>query len=424
MSANIRGITFAEQTVTPTDDAIVRRAMLSDGILSGCSITYSGSTLTLAAGYMIACGRIFQITAARNWAVVDATSGVARLVLTIDLTKTATESAFDQISFGIDYATAENGFVNLTQDDINIAGVRYQVAVAVVSLGAGGITGIISKLEKAEGGGGLNFKVVAGLTQPGSATENTIWVMTEKIGGYYFSATQPDSMQELDVWICTGQFSSVAFNALRKNAIQIYPISAKQMVGGVLVDVTAKSYLGGAWADWWNGELYDAGNEFSDVTGGWIGTPKGLSADANDAGTPIITRGSTSLTMQMPGPTGAMIHTAKKIDLSDYATLVFDGKVTGATDYSSLCSFYVWSDIGAYSPSNAVAREIIQRNVDGEIALDIAGLSGMYYIGFGLWTSSPVVDMRSMRLKRSESQQYDQYLADLQTAYQEGVNSV
>ena len=146
MSENFRGVTFAEQGVTPADDAIVRRAILPDGTLTGCEISYSGSMLTMAAGYIIACGRTFQHTTAQNWAVVDATSGFARLVLTIDLAKTATESTFDQINTAIEYATSEDGFVALEQQDINLSGTRYQIVAAVVSLGTGGITGIVSQL--------------------------------------------------------------------------------------------------------------------------------------------------------------------------------------------------------------------------------------------------------------------------------------
>lgn len=271
MSENIRGITFAEQAVTPADDAIVRRAILGDGVLTGCEVTYSGSTLTLAPGYIIACGRSFQITTAQNFAVVDATSGVARLLLTIDLTQTATEETFNQISFSIEYAAAEDGFVDLIQDDINLAGTKYQIVCAVVSLGTGGITGIVSKLERTEGGGGgLNFKVVPGLTQPGTASENTIWVTTERIGVWYFSATQPEGLQEWDVWFPTGTESDFAFNALRKNAVQVYPLSAKQMVGGALAAVTAMRYQGGEWVEWIpSGALFWRGDECIRTTGGW-----------------------------------------------------------------------------------------------------------------------------------------------------------
>lgn len=97
------------------------------------------------------------------------------------------------------------------------------------------------------GGAALNFKVVPGLTQPGTASENTIWVKTERIGAWYFSATQPEGLQEWDVWFPTGTASEVEFNAIKKNAVQVYPLSAKQLVSGALVDVTAKSYHNGEW---------------------------------------------------------------------------------------------------------------------------------------------------------------------------------
>lgn len=126
-------------------------------------------------------------------------------------------------------------------------------------------------INMAGGGGGaaLNFKVVPGLTQPGTASENTIWVKTEKINNWYFSATQPEGLQKWDVWFTTGTKSDFAFNALRKNGLHVYPLSAKQMVNGALVNVEAKSYQNGAWVYWWNGELYDYGNEWERKTGGW-----------------------------------------------------------------------------------------------------------------------------------------------------------
>lgn len=268
MSETIRGITFAEQSVTPADDAIVRRAILGDGVLTGCDISYSGSTLTMAAGYIIACGRTFQITAAQNWAVVDATSGVARLLLTMDLTKTATEDTFRQIDFSIEYASAADGFVDLIQEDINLSGTKYQIVVAVVSLGTGGITGIVSKLERTEGGGGLNFRVVDGLTQPGDPKENMIWVYTEGMTGWYMQPTKPENMQPGEVWISTGTGSSVSFNVLKKNSIMVYPISAQQNINGEIKGVTATIYQNGNWRPW-IAYLYDKGNEYEDFTGGW-----------------------------------------------------------------------------------------------------------------------------------------------------------
>ena len=153
MSANFTGVTFPNQKVTPANDAVIRRAIFDDGILTGCDLSYSGSTLTMTAGQFMICGRQIIHPSSQNWAVTEATSGYARLVLTIDVTRTSTKDTFDQVVDEIQYATDANGFADLTTADINATGTRYQVAVYVVSLGPGGITGIASKLDMTEGGG-------------------------------------------------------------------------------------------------------------------------------------------------------------------------------------------------------------------------------------------------------------------------------
>ena len=150
MSSYFRGVTFAEQPLTPSDDAVLRRAFLSDGVLEGCAFSYSGSTLTMDAGYFLMCGREAQHISMQSWPVVDATSGFARLVITADLSRTATEDTFDQVNEHIEYAASADGFAVLEQTDINKAGVRYQIEACVVSLGTSGITGIVRALPQIE----------------------------------------------------------------------------------------------------------------------------------------------------------------------------------------------------------------------------------------------------------------------------------
>ena len=147
--SNFAGVTFAEQIVTPSDDGIVRNAILTDGVLTGCAFTYSGATLTMAAGHLIAAGRQIRHTAASSWALVDAVSGYSRVVLTIDLSQASTAEDFRQVSTEIQYATALDGFSSLAAGDINGAGTRYQIVLCVAALGAGGISGIVSTLPVA-----------------------------------------------------------------------------------------------------------------------------------------------------------------------------------------------------------------------------------------------------------------------------------
>ena len=143
---SFNGITFPNQKVTPSADALLMQNILSDGILQGCKLSTAGFTLTMEAGGMILCGRNIQHTAAESWAVNGASSGFARLVITIDLSKSATIDAFEQIETSIEYAATANGFPELEQSEINVSGVKYQAEFCVVSLSSGGITGIVRQL--------------------------------------------------------------------------------------------------------------------------------------------------------------------------------------------------------------------------------------------------------------------------------------
>lgn len=148
MSVNFSGVTFANQRVTPSDDATLRRAIFSDGILSGCEFSYSGSTLTMSAGQLLICGRQIRHPTVQNWPVVDASTGYARLVLTVDLSRTSTKEAFDQVVDSIEYAASLDGFTEIVQTDINNEGSVYQIVACIVQLGTGGIQGIVSQLPR------------------------------------------------------------------------------------------------------------------------------------------------------------------------------------------------------------------------------------------------------------------------------------
>ena len=136
------GIKFPGQKVTPSADALLMQHILSDGILQGCELTTAGFTLSMAAGGLILHGRNIQHPASESWAVNGASSGYARLVITIDLSKTAAE----QIEPSVEYASTADGFPALEQAEINVSGVKYQAEICVVSLAAGGITGIVRQM--------------------------------------------------------------------------------------------------------------------------------------------------------------------------------------------------------------------------------------------------------------------------------------
>lgn len=145
MSIYLQGVTFAEQEVTPADDGAACAARQSDGVLTGCTMSAVGSTLTLGAGLIIACGRIVRVAAAQSIPVTGALSGYARLRLTLDMSATATETEFYQVRLDVDYASSRDGFDTLTQQDVNAGGTVYQMVLCVVSLSSAGISGIVSR---------------------------------------------------------------------------------------------------------------------------------------------------------------------------------------------------------------------------------------------------------------------------------------
>lgn len=146
--SNFAGVTFANQHIAPEDDAAVRRAIFADGILTGCSLAFSGSALTMEPGYLMLCGRQIRHADTQSWDTSGHTSGFARLLLTIDLTHTATEEEFNQVADTLEYADTLDNFADLVQEDINASGTKYQVQVCVLSLTSGGIIGIIDPLTR------------------------------------------------------------------------------------------------------------------------------------------------------------------------------------------------------------------------------------------------------------------------------------
>lgn len=242
-------------------------------------------------------------------------------------------------------------------------------------------------------GNGLNFKVVGGTTQPENPKENTIWVNTDTaITAWVFSVEEPESPAEGMVWIITGTDSTVEFNALKKNGIRIYPISAKQYSAGVWNVKTAKSYMNGAWAEWWNGDLFDYGDVFESVTGGYVAIAKPL-VSGTGSGVPYISDnsdGSRKIQSNRANTDGGMYYTVNKIDLADYKTLKFYGRIVDSSGYNR-AGIGVWSDIGASADANRVAMSTGNDGSTTTRSINVSNLNGEYYIGFYVYRTSYVI---------------------------------
>lgn len=237
---------------------------------------------------------------------------------------------------------------------------------------------MLGRTNTGGGGGGLNFSVVGGTSQPENPKENTIWVNTDTaITAWAFSPSEPESPAEGMVWINTGTGGTVTFNALKKNTVMVYPISAKQYVSGSWVSKNAKSCQGGLWVEWVV-FLYNEGDERTDLTGGWSATATKPSTSGSDPIVPSVTKGSESITISVtsgyPNYRIGYLTSAYKIDLTNYNKLIVN-----VTALSIHCYVYVSnSKTSGYTPSASMELSV------GSNVLDISSLSGSFYILIGM----------------------------------------
>ena len=238
----------------------------------------------------------------------------------------------------------------------------------------------------AHGAAALNFKVVGGTEQPANPKENTIWVNTETdISGWVFSPEEPESPAEGLVWIEVGSVSPAPFNVLRKNGVYVYPVSCKQYSSEAWNDVFAYICQGGVWVQFseivTDVYLYNLGDTCDAVTGGWVSNAKALDSSSTGAAAPSITYGADSMTISTTGTnyTAGVARPANKIDVTNFNTIYFKGAANATTGRCKIC---VWSDFGAYQTDNLAASVDLQTKTEAQI--DVSGLTGKYYIGFGM----------------------------------------
>ena len=121
--------------------------------------------------------------------------------------------------------------------------------------------------------------------------------------------------------------------------------------------------------------LYDSGDEYTDITGGWSGF---ACYSGTSKGT--FTKNSSSIYIKSNGSKGAQsiaAAPANKIDITDISTLKVN--VTSFNVQSEYRSYFILSSSrNTSSVNNSVATKEITGT--GETELDISGLSGSYYV--------------------------------------------
>lgn len=117
--------------------------------------------------------------------------------------------------------------------------------------------------------------------------------------------------------------------------------------------------------------LYSSGNEYADITGGWVGTSSG--------GKGSYTKNSTSLQMSATaGQTlGARFYTGNKIDLTYFDTL--KATYSAANQYGQL---HLAVDEITTEGTGGGFKALVSSSdgQSGTLSLDVSKLSGLYYV--------------------------------------------
>lgn len=234
------------------------------------------------------------------------------------------------------------------------------------------------------GGGGtsLNFDVKAYATEElllaATPKENTIGIITTTaINGWVFSATEPTEPVEGMVWITVGTSSTVEFNTLKKNAIQVYPLSAKQYVDGAWVDVPAYSYQGGEWVSW-NTDLviFKAGT----------GAVQEYTTKKGDSGAISVTASKIAIDYTGNGNGSDVVYyTKSKFNTSGYSTLRLTGNFSEIDTDNDYTGFGLMSSVPItdnFSAQSWVASKGIPQAASKTYDLDISSCNDSYYIVF------------------------------------------
>lgn len=231
------------------------------------------------------------------------------------------------------------------------------------------------------GGGGLNFAVVGGTSQPASPKDNTVWVNTPtEITDVLFSSEQPTvrtdgaALSGGEIWIQTGKTSVIPFNALKKSTLMVYPNVAYQydISSATWVRQTARSYISSTWKDWVV-LYYDYGEEYVDLTGGWVAYGMDDKAVKYD----------TYIYLEVDSTGNAWAYTNNPVDLTSISTLNFYIK----RSHEGACRIGVNAvkPTSANNPLNSMAAMTKVASYVSTVtpySVDVSALTGPYYLVF------------------------------------------
>lgn len=228
------------------------------------------------------------------------------------------------------------------------------------------------------------ISLVGGAEQPAAPAEGTIWISTEAdIGTYAVGYDQPAAPAEGDVWIEEGIESHRPLTVMEGESFLIYPVRAWQYLDSAWAEKTAMTYKDGGWWDW-KKYLYDRGELYTRLTGGWKCAGRRRVSGANVPQTSMeISDGclvGTAQVLNSSKGTGMFIRTLSAVKLTSYSLI--RAKVSDINGTARL---------GVMQQSEQYLTLAASTDIDGteqECSLDVSALSGSYYVGVAVETES------------------------------------
>jgi hypothetical protein len=169
----------------------------------------------------------------------------------------------------------------------------------------------------------------------------------------------------------------------------VYPISAKQYVGGALVEKPARTYQGGEWVDWYtiipvNADVWKPVAIYSNLT----------------AVTGTFSDGVYSVTTDRGYRKSAAIGTIEKIHIgSETKKIIAHVVVSKATNDYGVFKFFLSSD---YYYDKAVAATEFNTAFNGDVELNVENVTGDFYLALGMAYWNDVADVNDVVCQYSD----------------------
>ena len=260
-------------------------------------------------------------------------------------------------SFTVTQPGETSGVIRII-DDIDLTDydtVMFEMEGGIIPYCAGSI--VVYKSDIAR------FEYTSGVTD-----YNNVGVYRTFKNGYN-SVTLPRARYSVSVAELEGNYT-IGFHLNNSNS---YNMSV------TIHSVTLKSQNG---TTGWDGTLFANGNQYVDVTGGWIESNQRYNADQGNAVVIInqLSDGQLEFSTTVSGTDG--IKTANMIDLTHYKQVTLVGKLNTAQAGSYL--YITQKPYGNYSDSNTAPATVALNTTGAAITLDVSSFSGEYYICIGL----------------------------------------